>query len=543
VEALGKHAHEGQSPVEDSAWKNAMPRTRDYNLYWGDTHCQYPPHIASEDEWPALVERSVAAATQYLDFMPLVFYPALHLASAEGMPHVESRGWLDAFEPYWQTITALAKKYYRPGKFVTFPGYEWIGNRTRWGDHNVVYRHDDQPLDLAMHIDDLYANLRRRGGIAIPHHSGYAPGHRSKDWSHFDEALSPFAEIFSGHGCSEGEGSPVPMARNTIMGPRVTGNTIQDGLAQGCRFGIIASQDGWPFAGRHGAGLMACYAEELTRESLWEAFLARRVYGVTGDRIKLDSRINNRSMGEAFEGSGNLRVRASAVGTQAIDRIELIKDNRVVATHCHQGTWRNPARGTVRVKLQIEHGWGLSTSPRESVVAKNWDALVKTRGAQILSVEGRFSRLGQEIVRQTKTTCAYRLTTYGRDSTESVVLEIEGPVDSRVVLKCGSHSEAFTLAELMGASLVLSDREETDVRLKEQYGLDASQYDTVEDKLYGCSYKTKLHQAIPEAGYTAALKFADVAPKRGSSFYYVRVSQVNGQYAWSSPIWVDARKA
>ena len=25
----------------------------------------------------------------------------------------------------------------------------------------------------------------------------------------------------------------------------------------------------------------------------------------------------------------------------------------------------------------------------------------------------------------------------------------------------------------------------------------------------------------------------------GRSFYYLRVSQLNGQYAWSSPIWVE----
>jgi len=458
------------------------------------------------------------------------------------MPHLESRGWQDEFEPYWETVTSLTKKYHRPGKFVTFLGYEWIGNRTRWGDHNVVYLHDDQPLDLSMHIDALYANLRERDGIAIPHHSGYTPGHRSKDWGHFDEALSPFAEIYSGHGCSEGEGSPLPMLRNTVMGPRVTGNTVQDGLAKGCRVGIIASQDGGPFAGRHGTGLMACYAKELTRESLWEAFHARRVYGVTGDRIKLDFRINNHFMGEAFEAKGALRIQAQAIGTQAIDRIELIKDNRVVATHCHQGTWRAATRGTVRVKLQIEHGWGLAMSPKRTVIAKTWDAQVRTRGARIVSVEGCFSRMGQEIVRHTKTTCVYRLTTHGRDSRQSVVLEIEGPIDSRVAFECAPHSETFTLRDLMQASRVLSDREETHRQLKKQYGVDATQFDTVEDKLYGCSYKIKLHQAIPEAGYTAALKVPDDPPKRGSSSYYVRVSQLNGQYAWSSPIWVDAAK-
>jgi len=512
----------------------------DLKLYWGDTHSQYPPHIAPENKWAVCVERSLEAAAQYIDFMPVIFYPALHLVSRRGMADLESRGWRDEFVPYWETITELAKKHHRPGEFVTFPGYEWIGDRTTWGDHNVVYLYDGQPLDLSLHIDDLYANLRTRDGIAIPHHSGYMPGHRSKDWSHYGEQLSPFAEIFSVHGSSESESSPLPMDRNTIMGPRVTGNTIQDGLAQGCRVGIIASQDGWRFAGRHGTGLMACYAKELTRESLWEAFHARRVYGVTGDRIRLDFRINDYLMGDLFTATGSLKLTSRAVGTQAIDRIELLRNNRVVATHCHQGTWGVPTHGTARVKLQIEHGWGLDASPEQGVVAKLWDARVSTEGCRIVSVEGRFSQRGQEIVSWDEASCRYRMTTHGRASSQSVVLEVEGRLSASVTLDCGTHSETFALKELLAGSRVLFDPGETERRLKDVYDVDPRQYDTVEDKLYGCSYKIKIHQAVPQSGYTAELEYEDAPPEQGRSFYYVRVSQLNGQYAWSSPIWVDA---
>ncbi|MBT3374957.1 MAG: DUF3604 domain-containing protein [Lentisphaerae bacterium] len=509
-------------------------------LFWGDTHCQYPPHIAPEATWRDYVDHSLTAAAPYLDFMPVIFYPALHLVSRPGMPSLESRGPRDEFGPYWEAISELTKRHHRPGEFVTFPGYEWTGDRTRWGDHNVVYLHDDQPLDLSLHIDELYANLRARDGIAIPHHTAYAPEHRSKDWAHYDELISPFAEIFSGHGCSESDDSCLPMGRNSIMGPRVTGNTVQDGLAQGCRVGIIASQDGVPFAGRHGAGLMACYARELTRESLWEAFHSRRVYGVTGDRIELGFSINDHMMGDVFTARGPLSIRARAVGTQAIDRIELIRDNRVVATHCHQGTWAVPTQDMVRVKLQVEHGWGLGASPEQSVVAKEWNARISASGCRIESVEGRFSRLGQEIMEWDETSCIYRLITHGRACAQSIVLELEGSPDATVTLDCGPHSGTFSLRELLAGSRVLFDPDGTERCLRDVYGVDPREYDTVTDKLYGCSYKVKIHQAVPESGYTAELEFGDDPPKGGRSFYYVRVSQLNGQYAWSSPIWVDA---
>src|SRR5207248_2879957 len=44
-------------------------------------------------------------------------------------------------------------------------------------------------------------------------------------------------------------------------------------------------------------GLVAAYADELTRRSLWDAFKAKRVYGVTGDRISLALSVDGHRMG------------------------------------------------------------------------------------------------------------------------------------------------------------------------------------------------------------------------------------------------------
>lgn len=50
-------------------------------------------------------------------------------------------------------------------------------------------------------------------------------------------------------------------------------------------------------SGMYGHGLMAVLAPALTRADLWAAFRARRVYGVTGDRIALDFTVNGAAMG------------------------------------------------------------------------------------------------------------------------------------------------------------------------------------------------------------------------------------------------------
>jgi hypothetical protein len=47
------------------------------------------------------------------------------------------------------------------------------------------------------------------------------------------------------------------------------------------------------------------------------------------------------------------------------------------------------------------------------------------------------------------------------------------------------------------------------------------------------------HRAVPKAEYTCAINFPHLASPDSRDWYYVRVRQLNGQWAWSSPIWVE----
>ena len=313
--------------------------------------------------------------------------------------------------------------------------------------------------------------------------------------------------------------------------------------------GIIASGDnGGGFAGKHGTGLVACYARELTREALWESFMKRRVYGVTGDRIGLEFVVNGASMGDVVGSSGSADVEVRAVGTQAIDRIELIRNNRVVATHCHNGTWAPPAAGRVRCKVQLECGWGPTSRYGFSVQEKVWNLRLHAEGARFVSAEGCFTRHGQSIDPLTDKECSVCLRTSARgrgsgtagpNCMQSAVLEIEGDVDATIGLVCDEISECFTLGQLMERSRLLVMRGQVAGNIKAQFGLSVGDFENHEDVFFHNAYKIKQHQAIPADGYTARLALVDEELPPGRSFYYARVSQLNGQYAWSSPIWVD----
>ena len=84
-----------------------------------------------------------------------------------------------------------------------FMGYEWQGNGSD-GDHNVFFLHNDAPMLHPMLYTQLRDAYKGTEAIAIPHHVAYQLGSRGKNWATHDERFSPFAEIYSSHGCSEG---------------------------------------------------------------------------------------------------------------------------------------------------------------------------------------------------------------------------------------------------------------------------------------------------------------------------------------------------
>ncbi|MFO7899901.1 MAG: DUF3604 domain-containing protein, partial [Planctomycetota bacterium] len=400
------------------------------HIYWGDAHTNvHPRHI---DRLDAVFEE----AARRLDFLAIAYYPFVHPAK-NGLL-IESWGQRDEFLDDWETVCETAARFNRPGEFVAFPGYEWHGNRTRWGDVNVFYNGDSAPLLATEDLADLIDELRELGGIAVPHHTGYQLGDRGKDWSVHDPDVSPMAEVFSAHGNSEAIDAPLPMVRNGDMGPRVSGGTIQDGLARGHRFGLIGSSESHGlYPARWGCGLMAARADDLSRDALWDAFRRRRVYGVTGDRIRLDVSFDGHEMGEAFSSAGPVEIAADVAGRSSLDRVEILRDNRVVHTYCHRGRWRPPESGTVRARWRIIGLGGPSRHTGfDALEPHPMDLAVDVPGGQVLSVEPCFSAPGQRIREREPGRAAWHLEIPPRERNstpngQGVIVEFEADVDGR----------------------------------------------------------------------------------------------------------------
>ncbi len=489
------------------------------------------------------IERTYAEARRMLDFFPIAYYPFYFYKTPEGLS-VETWRQRERFLQDWDRIAQVAAQFDEPGRFVTFMGYEWHGNRTYYGDHNVFY-YDGGPLDPTEDLPELLENLRRHNGIAIPHHTAYQVHDRGKDWDYHDNQLCPFTEIYSNHGSSEACNTPYTLNPNGSMSPRVTAGTAQAGLARGYRLGIICSGDSHGgMAGVWGSGLVGVWATELTRGALWEAFLARRVYGVTGDRIRLDFSANGLPMGAEGSAAAPVEIATSVVASQALDRIELLRNNRVIATHCHNGAWQPPTTGTMRAKIKLEFGWGPVRSYGFNVGPKQWEGRVRLSEGRIAGVEGCFTRWGQRVESSSDRELAFKLETDQRRSAaagacqQAFILELEAPVEATLDLEVDGRQETITLGDALAASRVFAFKDQARDLVRRVFSRDP---DTIEnpDVFYHNAYKVKVHTAIPEAGYRADWTFTDEKPPAGRNVYYVRVSQLNGQMAWSSPIWIE----
>ncbi len=522
-------------------------------LCWGDMHLNF------HHDQMSMIDRTFAAARSHLDFFPIAYYPFSSYKTPEGFA-VETVGQRDIFLEDWVEVLAAVRRYNDPGRFVTFAGYEWHGKRRHFGDHNVYY-FDEGVLSAAETLPELYAHLRTAKGLAIPHHTGYLIGERGKDWDYYDNGLSPFVEIFSDHGSSEGFDTPFPLNRVSSMGPRVSGGTVRDGLLRGYRLGIIASGDNHSgFPGVWGNGLVGVWAPELTRESLWEAFLSRRVYGVTGDRIRLAFALNGQPMGSVVQSQEPVMIKAHIVGWHAIDRVELLRNERVLYTYCHSGTWDSPqSDGEMRLKIRIDFGWGPSSWYGLVTTDKIWQGQLRLDGGRLLAVQGGFSCLGQSVEKVSERECTWQLTTkprpevvektsevgwaggVGWHNLQSLIFELEASPADRIHLTVDSESVDFSVEEALQGSRVWALMEGSRAIIKEQFGLSPGDIEC-DDMFYHNAHKVKIHVAIPEAGYTVPFEFVDESALRGWNWYRLRISQLNGQMAWSSPIWLDARQ-
>lgn len=173
-----------------------------------------------------------------------------------------------------------------------------------------------------------------------PHHFAYERGQQADDLYPFglwDDKVARFVEVYSSHGTSEFLGNPRPLP----VPSEDESKYMQAGLAKGLKFAVIGASDnhdskpGRSQWGHYAGGLSGIWADELSRESLWQSVWNRDVFATSADRIYLDFSLKSASneshrMGRIVSNKGELVLNAYIIGkTDKLD-VVIIRDNQEI---------------------------------------------------------------------------------------------------------------------------------------------------------------------------------------------------------------------
>ncbi|MDP6040037.1 MAG: DUF3604 domain-containing protein [Candidatus Latescibacteria bacterium] len=336
---------------------NVQTGSSELNLYWGDLH----NHCGERNH-----HQGISDAYAPLDYN---YHFGRHVAALDFMAlsdHDQLGNWRPSIIPIWDRFKKAAEYFYRPGEFVTLLGWEWTNGtnlcpgRPQYGQKCIYFRDGEGPIFSSNDPgsdtpEKLYDRLRAHRCFIIPHHVS-APDNFYNNWDHHDPGLERLVEIYSVWGCGERparEGNPYPIRADN--GGDRDGHHVKDALARSYTLGFTAGGDThdaapggightyngltgqfenrrWAKSSPHHPGIQGVWAEELTREAIFEAIFNRHTYGTTGARIILKTELNSRPMGTVFPLRPNapLIYKVSATGTATITKMEVVRNGETI---------------------------------------------------------------------------------------------------------------------------------------------------------------------------------------------------------------------
>ena len=492
-----------------------------FRTFFGDLHNHNDIGYAQ-----GTLTRTFEIARNHLDFF--AFTPHAYWPDIGKYPGNIENKWLNGFavaKARWPEVVEHARRFDAAGEFVTLLGYE--RHSTMEGDYHIIFPDLKGDYELIPQLKEFQAFARRRGAILIPHHPANRLGHRGIDIRLLDPAVSPVMEIYSEWGCAESDRSPFAYKRHTEPG-RWTQNTWQRYLEQGYRLGAIASTDdhlGYP--GGYREGLAAVQATSLSREAIFDALRNRRTYAVSGDRIELDFTCNGRPMGASLPYAARRRFAVAVKGWSQIDRVEVLKNNRVIHRDFPMDRVPGAARWGRPAIVRFEYGWGPWAALGWGGTA-DWRFRIEVEGGRIEAMQTCFTpgpleeRRRDRVVKRDANAVEVESFSAIRQqvddySQKAIVLRVAGGPSTRVRVACEKPSRCEvtqTLGQLEQSSEALFTGE---------FPLESAM----------------LHRLTFAENWETAFTAEDEDDGAGVNWYYARVFQANGEMAWSSPIWVE----
>ena len=427
-------------------------------------------------------------------------------------------------DEFWKQLNLLTKKYNEDGVFLAIPGYEWSGNTSVGGDHNVWYKKENRPIfrsSRALISDktkknndahtskDLINKLIKEDALVVAHVGG-----RFADISYAHDAkLEPSVEIHSAWGTFDW--------------------ILKDAFKLNYKVGIVGGSDG--HKGRPGAsfpgdslfgsygGLTCHLLEKLDRDNLFKEFRSRHHYATTGARIYLDvqgyfdkqtllksssgKKLNIEScfMGdEVLTSSSMINLKLNIEGTAPIEKIEIHDGLKLIKVI------RPYKNNSIKKRIRITCA-GQNYRGRGRLV--NWDCKAIFESGKITKFRGvNFWNPNRQPKKNNLNSIEWKTVTTGGSSCVDIWVS-EETFSKNLFLENNFKNIKLNLKEI-DKTPVQFDFGGMDIRLI---------IETLPIKLKQCH----INETLP-------LKLV----KNKEARIYVKVIQEDGHQAWSSPMYI-----
>jgi len=459
-----------------------------YRHLWGDLHGQSGEALG------------LGSAFDYFRFARDV--AALDYASNQGND-------FDISDEGWEQIKRATRLFNEPHRFVTFLGYEWSGNTSGGGDHNVIFLRDEEDICRSSHanvegpsdhskdcypVTELFEAFSGRGDVLlVPHVGG-----RYADLRFHEPSLEPVIEVYSGWGLFEW--------------------FLNEALRRGMKVGFVAGSDdhkGRPGAAPPGVhifgvygGLTCVLAKELTREKIFEALKARRCYATSGQRILIDATCNGHQMGEEFTLRGKPTFHCRIIGTKGIESVEVFRFKP--GHEAAETVYIHPINADAPPSNNLKIAWR-GVRQRYRYFQTVWDGSLTLSNGRILEAKGyAFDTPIEGITEWTEKYVRWRSQTAGDE--DGVILTIEAPSTATLRFETQPCSFEISWGEVG-----------TKPRVFEAGGI---------------GQRVSVRR-LPDADPPWDVDFSwtdEEPPKEGA--YYIKVTQVDGSVAYTSPFYI-----
>jgi hypothetical protein len=430
--------------------------------------------------------------------------------------------WMDDNE--WRAMDQAVRRFSEPGRFVAFLAYEWTSQRMMGGHHNVFFRNPGRarvPSQTAYTLSRLYQGLREKeiskNVLVIPH------AHQAGDWRYSDPDLQPLVEIASMHGTFEWFGNYY--------------------LKNGAQIGFLGASDDHRtrpgYSGTMPTGslqqmnaLVAVRAVAKTADGIFDGLRERATYATShAQRILMDFRVNDQQAGRRIAYSPDRRIAARVSGTGPLDQVEIVKNGDVIYGQRLARTELQP-RSRVDVAFYSSSEPFIRDNPRGY---REWKGVLEVEGARIEGFQAMFDNRAVEFARlDPANPNRIQFAHSTRGTADKLILDLDQVTPStRIVIRLDAAQEHSVSppqirpnASIPAATVLFPFNEMTEGLLTRDLPVERH------------ADKISVQFVNPRGPMDGSFEYVDRGTPRPGDYYYLRVSQVNGARAWSSPVWV-----